>query len=116
MSDNSNRFHAFVRRGEVLVRIRNVDGLVSPRRGIRFDLSGSEMAVFYPNGRRFLTLEELEAEPARTEQRAEKAEQRAARLAELTRKVLIQQATAEELQELQRLVEPQPPREPTKER
>jgi Uma2 family endonuclease len=115
----NNRFHVFVRQGEVLVRVRKVENYVSPRLGIRFDLSGPEMVVYYPNGRRFLTLEELEAERARTEQRAEHAEQRAehaeqraehaeqraVRLAALTRRVLAQQATAEELQELQRLLE-----------
>jgi Uma2 family endonuclease len=126
----NNRFHVFRRQGEVLVRVRKVDGYVSPRLGIRFDLSGPEMVVYYPNGRRFLTLEELETERAQTEQRAELAEQRAdnadqraekaeqradtaeqrvERMAELTRKALLGQATAEECQELDRLLE-QPPR------
>ncbi len=58
------------------------------------------MAVFYPDGRRFLSFEELDAE--RQRQRADKADQRAARLAELNRKARWQ-ATRQELQELERL-------------
>jgi Uma2 family endonuclease len=120
---DNNRLQAFVRRGEVLVRVRQVDGYLSPRLGIRFDLSGPEMAVFSRDGRRFLTFEELEDERVRAEQRARDAEQRATdaeqraedlrrraeRQAELMRRALRQQATADELQELQRLLEQPPP-------
>jgi Uma2 family endonuclease len=100
---DNNRFKVWVRRGEVLRRVRPLDGFVSPRLGIRFDLSGPEMVVYYPDGRRFLTFEELEAERARAEKRADLAEQLAARLAELSRKARRGQATAEELAELERL-------------
>jgi Uma2 family endonuclease len=107
---DANRLHAFLRRGEVLVRVRKLAGFVSPRLGIRFDLSGEEMAVYGPDGRRFLTFEEMQAERERERQRAEQAERRAdeigrrgARLAELGRKARLGQATAEELQELERL-------------
>jgi Uma2 family endonuclease len=115
---DSNHLHGWVRRGEVLIRVRQMNGFVSPRLEIRFDLSGPELVVRYPDGRPFLTFEELEAERKQAEQRAEQAEQRAeqaeqraeqadrraARLAELSRKVLQQQATPEEVQELQRLL------------
>ncbi|HZT80700.1 MAG TPA: hypothetical protein VFA26_10775, partial [Gemmataceae bacterium] len=87
-----------------------VDGYVSPRLGIRFDLSGPEMVVYGPDGQRFLTFEELTVARVQAEQRAEQAErradqekQRAARLAELGRKARQQQASAEELAELERL-------------
>ncbi len=80
---------------------------------MRVDLSGPEMVVYLPDGRRFSTYEELEAERLRAEQRADKAEQRAGRaeqraerMAELTRKVLQGQATAEERQELEGLLQP----------
>src|SRR3954452_22877793 len=56
-----NRLMAFVRRGEVLRRVRPVDGWVSPRLGVRFDLSGPELVIHRPDGGRFLTFEELEA-------------------------------------------------------
>jgi Uma2 family endonuclease len=99
---DNNRLQVFLRRGEILGRVRQVDGFVSPRLGIRFELSGPEMVVFYPDGRRFRTFEELETERAQLEQRAE-------RQAELMRRVLRQQATADELRELHQLLEQQPP-------
>jgi hypothetical protein len=106
-----------VRRGDILARVRKVADYVSPRLGIRFDLSGPEMVVFFSDGRRFLTFEELDVERTQAEQRAEDAEQRAedaeqkadrlqqrlVRLRELGRKARQQQATPEELQELDRL-------------
>jgi Uma2 family endonuclease len=93
---DDNFLQVFMRRGDVLIRVRKPDGYVSPRLGIRFDLSGPEMVVFYPNGRRFLTFEEFEAERARMQQEL-------TRLAELSRKARRGQATAEELAELERL-------------
>jgi hypothetical protein len=63
-----------------------------------------------------VTFEELEVERQKAEQRAKHAEQwakhaeqRAARLGELSRKVLQQQATSEEVQELERLLQPLSP-------
>ncbi len=105
-----NRLHAFIRRGEVFLHERRVNGFVSPRLGIRFDFSEPEMAVYYPNGRRFLSFEGLEAERLREQLRAEEAERQASelkerfgRLATLARKARLQQASPEELQELERL-------------
>jgi Uma2 family endonuclease len=111
-----NRLAVYVRQGEALRRIWKVAGFVSPRLGIRFDLSGPEMVVFYPDGRRFRTFEELEADRVQAEkwamdaeQRIENVQRRADRQAELMRRVLRQQATADELKELQQLLEQQPP-------
>lgn len=110
----------------------------SPRLGIRLDLTGDEMIVSYPDGRRFLTFEQtearnrrLEAESKQADQRADQAEQRAtqaeqratsaeaerqqeaaarqglqarfARLAELSRRRHLGQATPDELHELEQL-------------
>jgi Uma2 family endonuclease len=112
---DSNRLTAFVRRGDVLRRVRPVQGHTSPRLGIRFDLSGPELVVCRPDGQRFLTFEQLEvvrlqAEQRATqaEQRADRAEQRADRLAELGRKARHGLATPSELQELERLESPPP--------
>jgi Uma2 family endonuclease len=126
---DDNHLMIFVRRGEVFVRVRNLGTFVSPRLGIRFDLSGPEMVVYRPDGRPFLSFEELELARAEAdqrlreaerraaeekgradtaEQRAGAAEQRAARVAELSRKARHGQATPEELQELDRLEEPPP--------
>ena len=93
---DTNRLKAKVRRGEVFRAVRPVSGFVSPRLGIRFDLSGPELVVYTPMAGRFLTFEELE--DARTT-----AEQRAVRLAQLSRKVRRGQASTDELQELERL-------------
>jgi Uma2 family endonuclease len=120
---DSNLLQAFVRRGDVLVRVRQLDGFASPRLGIRFDLSGPEMVVLYPDGRRFLTFEEVEDARAQAELRAtqavqqaeqarlqaERAEQRLARIVQLSRKARRQQASAEELAELERLEQREPP-------
>jgi Uma2 family endonuclease len=119
-----NRLEVYLRRGEVLVRVRSVQNFVSPRLAVRFDLTGPELVIYGPDGERFRTFEELEAERKRerqqrqqaeqraqsaeqraqsAEQRAQSAEQRAARLAELARKARLGQASAAELQELERL-------------
>src|SRR5262245_57521763 len=52
---DNNHLLGYVRRGQSLVRVRPMDGFVSPRLGIRFDLSGRELVVRYPDGRPFLT-------------------------------------------------------------
>ncbi len=111
---DTNRLAVYVRGREALRRVWQVHDFVSPRLGIRFDLSGPEMVVYYLDGRRFRTVEDLEAEQrsrdaerraAEAEQRAAQAVQRAARLEELGRKARQGQASAEELQELERLEE-----------
>jgi Uma2 family endonuclease len=110
-----------------LVRERKADGYVSPRLGIRFDLSSPEMAVYRPNGQRFLTLQESEEQrnqsdaraaeaaqvaetalrrAAEAAQAAERAENRAARLTrlgELNRLARRGHATPEEIAEIERL-------------
>src|SRR5205807_208024 len=92
---------------------------ISPRLGIRFDLSGPEMVVYGPDGDRFLTFEEMktahvQAQQAadraqqaagRAQQMADQANQRSVRLAELSRKARRGQASADEQQELERLEE-----------
>jgi Uma2 family endonuclease len=115
---DTGHLQVYVRKGEALRRVRPATGFVSPRLRIRFDTSGPELVVTGPDGRRFLTFEELEAERAHereqrlaAEERAGLAEQRAGRLAELSRKARRQQASAEELAELDRL-EQQPPLSP----
>jgi Uma2 family endonuclease len=114
---DKNHLTIYRRQGQVLRRVRKVDGFVSPRLRIRFDLSGAEMVVYGPDGQRFLSFEELQVEHHKlkvdrdrerqqriaAEERADRAQQRAARLADLSRKARRQQASPEELQELERL-------------
>jgi Uma2 family endonuclease len=66
------------RRGAVtLVGVAGMHGYRSPRLGISFDLSGPELVVRYPDGRPFLTFEQIEDLREKTEQRAIQGEQRA---------------------------------------
>src|SRR3989440_3739331 len=58
---DSIHLQVYLRRSDVLRRMRPADGFVSPRLGIRFDLSGPELIVRGPDGRPFLTFEELTA-------------------------------------------------------
>ena len=110
-----NRLLGYVRTGQTLASVRPINDFVSPRLGIRFDLSGPELVVRYPDGRPFLKFEELAAARQLADQRvehekhrADQAEQRTARLAALTRKVLRQEATAEDLAELEQLLPAEP--------
>ena len=80
----TNDLQVFRRRGTVFIRQNFVDEYTSPRLGIRFGLTCDEMRVFYPDGRRFLTFEELDAERVKeielriaAEQHATTAEKRA---------------------------------------
>jgi Uma2 family endonuclease len=90
----TNRLMIYLRGREALRRIFKPHGFTSPRLGIRFDLSGPELAVFGPDGRRFLTPEESAAERER--------------VYALTRKALAGQASPDELLELQRLTAQSP--------
>jgi Uma2 family endonuclease len=95
--------NVYLRQGTVLRRKWARTGFTSPKLGVRFDLSGPEMRVFYPDGRRFLTFAEVEAERSNQAQLRLAAERLARRLSELSRKVRTGQATPEELAELERL-------------
>ncbi|WNZ23080.1 Uma2 family endonuclease [Leptolyngbya sp. NK1-12] len=71
-----------------------IENWVSPRLGIRFDLSGPELQIYRPDGQRFLSYVEIaqqaEQERQRAEQerqRAEQERQRAERLAERLREL-----------------------------
>jgi Uma2 family endonuclease len=50
---------------------------VSPRLGIRFDLSGSELQIYRPNGQPFLSYAEISQQAEQERQRAEQEHQRA---------------------------------------
>ncbi len=87
----------WVRKGEKLVPVENMDGWVSPRLGIKFTLQGKDLVVYYPDGEPFATYEELREqllkERQRAEQermRAERERQRAERLAQRLRELGIE--------------------------
>lgn len=78
--------------GPTLELILDIDGWVSPRLGVRFDVRGPELHVTNPDGTPFLTFEELaeartaaEARASDAEARASDAEARATRMAERLR-------------------------------
>jgi Uma2 family endonuclease len=89
----------WLRQGDRLQMIRNLQDWVSPRLKVRFDLSGAELQLFYPDGSPFTSLteqrrraeaerERAEAERERAEAERERAEterERADRLAEQLR-------------------------------
>jgi Uma2 family endonuclease len=64
------------RRGRVLAEIADVYGWISPRLGVRFELEGIDLALYYPDGRRFLTFLELNQARQEAELRARQAEAR----------------------------------------
>lgn len=68
----------YLREGDVLRPIPELDGWTSPRLGIRFDLSGEELVIYRPDGRPFLTYVELAIQLDEAERRAEAESRRAA--------------------------------------
>lgn len=106
-----NVFRVHLRQADMLMRHRFQGTFVSPRMGVRFQPGEPELQLFYPDGRPFLRFAEVKAALEVAEQRASSAEQRAthaervlARVKELNRKVLSQQATPDERAELERLL------------
>jgi Uma2 family endonuclease len=103
----------WLRKGAYLEPIKEMEGWESPWLGIRFELDGTELVLYRPDGEQFLTYQELmeqreearqwaeterrraETERRRAEterQRAEQAEQRAQRMAEQLRALGIEPA------------------------
>jgi Uma2 family endonuclease len=72
---------------QVLVEIAEIQGWVSPRLGIRFELEETNLVIYRPDGERFLTTVELYERAEQAQQRAESAEEKARRLAERLREL-----------------------------
>jgi Uma2 family endonuclease len=68
-----NRLEGYIRGPAGLDDVPDMNGFVSPRLGIRFDMTGPELVVYRPDGQRFLTFAEL----------GERADKLAAKLHEL---------------------------------
>jgi len=68
-----------VRHQNKLVEITEVDGWISPRLGIKFDTSHGELIIYYPDGEKFLTTEQLSDEAKKQKLRAQQAEEQAER-------------------------------------
>ena len=63
------------RRGRKLRQIGTMSGWVSPQLNIRFDLISSELKLYYPDGKPFLTFPELNEQRQVAERRAIQAEE-----------------------------------------
>lgn len=65
------RLQGWQRQRGKLRPIQTMSGWVSPRLGIRFEMVGMELELYYPDGRRFLSMIELEQARQAAETRAE---------------------------------------------
>ena len=81
---------------EILEVIEPMEGWISPRLGVRFELGEDELEIYRSNGEKFLSYAELEEERAldrqrlqQESQRAEQAEQKSERLAAKLRELNI---------------------------
>jgi Uma2 family endonuclease len=70
-------FEGWIREGGSLKEVPHADGWVSPRLGVRFELSGGELRVLDPSGRPFPTFLELSEQAEQAQQRAEEERRRA---------------------------------------
>ena len=69
--------------GEERLRpITEMNGWVSPRLKVRFEIEDGELQLYRPDGRRFATYAEIEARADRAIERADRAEERAERAEE----------------------------------
>ncbi|WP_414562308.1 MULTISPECIES: Uma2 family endonuclease [unclassified Anabaena] len=71
---DTSELSGWLRSGNELTEIPEMSGWVSPRLGIRFELSDGELLIYRPNGQRFLSYEELDQQREQERQRAEQAE------------------------------------------
>ncbi len=72
----------WVRQGERLHVIDDMNGWSSPLLGVRFTVTDEGVTLFYPDGRPFLTFEEVVRARAEAEERAQREAERAQREAE----------------------------------
>ena len=77
---DSDDLVGWLRSGEELCEIEHVEGWVSPRLGVRFELSLEGLELYRPDGQKFATYVELDRQRELAEQRAERL---AAKLQEL---------------------------------
>lgn len=93
----------WIRRGDDLEDVPDMEGWVSPRLRVRFSLEGSDLALYRPDGRRFETFLELEQRAEAERQQAQTERQRAE--AERQRAEMERQRADTERQRAERLAE-----------
>lgn len=74
-------FDGWTRADAELTAVDPPHGWTSPRLGIQFDLSHSELVIYRTDGQRFLTFVELQQQAEQAQQQAEQQRARAERLA-----------------------------------
>lgn len=74
---DQNSLQGWLRTEGFLDVIESMQQWVSPRLQIRFELTETDLQVYYPDGTRFLTYTELAQRAEQAEERAEQAEERA---------------------------------------
>ncbi|HEY9863826.1 MAG TPA: Uma2 family endonuclease [Candidatus Obscuribacterales bacterium] len=72
-----NQLQGWFRREMGLDVIEEINGWVSPRLGIRYELSGEELEIYRPDGIPFLSYQEVSEQLEQERQRAEQERQRA---------------------------------------
>jgi Uma2 family endonuclease len=78
---DKNELSGLMRGKERLEIIEDIQGWVSPRLGIRFEVAEPELKLYYPNGECFTTYTEEKQRAEQERQRAEQERQRADKLA-----------------------------------
>ena len=99
----SPELSGFVRRGDDLVEIAQMNGHVSPRLGIRFEMGDDGLRVIAPDGKPLRSYAEVARQADEATQRADEATQRAEKLErelEHVRKLLAQQRPGSEVQDV----------------
>ena len=84
-----NELEGWQRIQGILEVIEPMEGWISPRLGVRFELGSDGLEIYRPDGQRFLSYAELEEQGELNRQRAEQAVQRAERLAAKLRELNI---------------------------
>lgn len=74
---NYNYLQGWTRQNDELEPISEMNGWISPRLQIRFELSEAELALYYPDGKKFLTFVELSQRADQAQQQADLAQQQA---------------------------------------
>lgn len=77
---DSGALNGWQRRGEFLGPIPSMEGWVSPRLGVRFEVESGELQLYRPDGQAFATYTELSAQRDQERQRADREHERAAQL------------------------------------
>ncbi|MBW4441748.1 MAG: Uma2 family endonuclease [Plectolyngbya sp. WJT66-NPBG17] len=82
-----NALTGWIRQGSQLTEIQQISGWISPRLGIRFELTFQDFVIYRPDGDRFLTSIELRQRGDQERQCADQERQRADRLAAYLRSI-----------------------------